>query len=188
MRSKVPLSLVLILSVCCGLCGCVELKYSAEDRLDDVVAIRPAMPGASVYFVLSCDNPKDKEYALYFVSAAEVAFEKNGFKIVDNPSEADIIVRARCCFYKKAQGTFLFVLILPVYRFNEDYDGLVMNVAYRTEKGRWSKKYRAYYRGWLEGDRDLASGRILEAILRDIPSSPAKGEKGQNKAENGPFH
>ena len=157
---------ILILVACAG--GCVELKYSAQNRLSDPVSIRSSRAVRSVYFSFPEARPKDKQYCEYFAAEFAAALEKKGFVVTDTASNADIVIKAKAAFYKKAQGTFLFVLIVPTYRFNEEYDGIAMKIAFQTDKGRWNKKYRAYYRGWLEGDIEIASDSLIQAIIKDI--------------------
>jgi hypothetical protein len=165
LRCQVVPAAILLFSV--AVSGCVELKYSAQNRLNDRVAIRPARAVRSVYFSFS-SPPKDRSYAEYFSAAFTAALQKKGFVVVDTASNADIVIKASAVFYKKAQGTFLFVLIVPTYRFNEEYDGIAMTITYKTDKGHCHKKYRAYYRGWLGGDQEIASDLILKAIIKDI--------------------
>ncbi|MFA6384364.1 MAG: hypothetical protein WCY10_03220 [Candidatus Omnitrophota bacterium] len=148
--------------------GCVELKYSAQNRLGDPVAIKSSRPLSSVYFSFPNARPKDKQYAGDFTSTFIASLEEKGFTAAVSPDSADIVITASVIFYRKAQGTFLFVLIVPTYRFNEEYDGIAMKVAYKTDKGRWHKKYRVYYRGWLDGDMEIASNLLRKAILKDI--------------------
>jgi hypothetical protein len=174
-RRKNPffVAVILVLSVAAG--GCVELKYSAQDRLTGPVAIKSSRAIQSVYFSFPAVRPGDKPYCDYFTAAFAEALQKNGFVAADTASGADIVIKAKAVFYRKAQGTFLFVLIIPTYRFNEEYDGIAMTVTYKTDKGRSHKKYRVYYRGWLDGDRDIASNTLLKEIIKDI--SPASGGK-----------
>jgi hypothetical protein len=157
---------IALLVACVG--GCVELKYSAQNRLSDPVSIRSSRAVRSVYFSFPEARPKDKQYCEYFTAEFTAALQKKGFVLADAADKADIVIKAKAAFYKKAQGTFLFVLIVPTYRFNEEYDGIAMNIAFQTDKGRWHKKYRAYYRGWLDGDMEIASDHIFKAIIKDI--------------------
>jgi hypothetical protein len=157
---------ILMLSV--AVSGCVELKYSAANRLGDPIAIRSSRAVRSVYFSFPAARPDDKQYCEYFTTAFSAALQKKGFVAADTESNADIVIKAKAAFYKKADGTFLFVLIVPTYRFNEEYDGIAMKIAFQTDKGRWHKKYRAYFRGWLDGDMEIASTAIVQAIINDI--------------------
>ncbi|MFA5099759.1 MAG: hypothetical protein WC547_02605 [Candidatus Omnitrophota bacterium] len=166
---------VAILIFCVAASGCVELKYTALNRLDDPVAIRSSRAPESIYFSFASVRQKDRQYTEYFTSMFFASIEKKGFTVADTPDRADIVINAQLTFYKKANGTFLFVLILPVYRFNEDYDGLAMSISYKTDQGRWQKKYRVYYRGWLDGDLEIASDLLLRAIIKDINLSPPEG-------------
>ena len=161
-------SLVFILALSCAAGGCVELKYSAKNRLNDPVDIRSSKAVRSVYFSFQPDTPKNKKFAEYFRSALKKSLEKKGMVLADEASRADIVINANTFFYRKADGTFLFILIFPVYRFIEDYDGISMNISYKTDQGQWLKKYRAYYRAWLVDELDTASDLLVEAVIKDI--------------------
>ena len=165
-RSLVFISWLVTLSVFEA--GCIELKYSASNRLNDPVAIKFSRAPVSVYFSFPRTHQKDKQYSEYFTSAFTMLLEKKGFTVATAPASADIAIKARVTFYKKAQGSFLFVLFVPTYRFNEEYDGVLLDISYETDKGRWHKKYRVYYRGWLDGDLAAASDLIQKAIIDDI--------------------
>jgi hypothetical protein len=166
---------IVLLVACAG--GCVELKYSAQNRLSDPVSIRSSRAIRSVYFSFLDARPQDKQYCEFFTAGFTTALEKKGFVAAGTASNADIVIKAKAAFYKKAQGTFLFVLIVPTYRFNEEYDGISMKIAFQTDKGRWNKRYRAYYRGWLDGDIEIASDSITQAIIEDISLPPHKGRE-----------
>ena len=177
-RNFVVCAAIMIFSVVIS--GCVELKYTAINRLNDPVAIMSSRAVRSVYFSFPASHPQNKQYLEYFTSALTASLEKKGFTVAGAPADADIVMRVRLTFYKKAQGTFLFVLFVPTYRFNEEYDGIAMQIAYKTDKGHWHKKYRAYYRGWLDGDLEIASDLILKAIMKDI--SPPEPETSASAA------
>jgi hypothetical protein len=161
----------LALAISCAAGGCVELKYSARNRLSDPVDIRSSAAVKAVYFSFQQTPLKNEKFAEYFPAALKKSIEKKGMVFADEASGADIVINANTLFYRKAQGTFLFILIFPVYRFTEDYDGISLDISYKTDQGQWRKNYRAYYRGWLVDELETASDLLVEAVIKDI--SPA---------------
>ncbi|HOU36694.1 MAG TPA: hypothetical protein PLJ26_03475 [Candidatus Omnitrophota bacterium] len=167
--------------------GCVELKYSAANRLDDPIDVLTSRPPSSVYFSFSAPNRHDAPRVRFISGALASALGKEGLALAEGPDAADIVMTGRCTFYRKAQGSFLFILVLPIYRFNEDYDGISLDLRYQTDKGRWKKTYRVYYRGWLADDFELAVDHLCKAIVADLPRRGKVVEKSQNKAEPRPL-
>jgi len=171
--------LILALALFCGAGGCVELKYSAKNRLNDPVDIRSSNPVKSVYFSFQPAALKNKKFAEYFPSALKKSIEKKGMVFANEASGADIIISANTVFYKKADGTFLFVLIIPTYRFTENYDGISMDVSFKTDQGQWRKKYRVYYRGWVVDELDTAADLLVETVIKDITPVSKVVDKSQ---------
>jgi hypothetical protein len=158
----------------CAASGCVELKYTAVDRLDDKIAILTSRAPRSVYVAVPSVRHKDRRHIEFFASSVAAVLEKNGFTVVADPAAADIVIHANARFYRKAHGTFLFILILPIYRFNDDFDGIAMDLSYKTDQGQWRKNYRVYYRGWLADDFERAIALLCKAIIADLPAAPQK--------------
>jgi hypothetical protein len=169
--------LVLALAFSCVAGGCIELKYSARNRLDDPVHIRSSAAVKSVYFSFQPAALKNQKFAEYFSSAFKKSLEKKGMVPADQAYGADIAINARASFYKKADGTFLFILIIPTYRFTEDYDGISMDASFKTDQGQWRKKYRVYYRGWVVDELDTAADLLVEAVIKDISPAPQSSLK-----------
>ena len=159
----------LIASACIS--GCVELKYYADNRLDDSVAIKSSRVLKSLYASFTCLPGCDKRFVEDFSISMAKAFESKGYEIALPGAEVDLVLNGRLRLYKKQRGNFFFILFIPIYRFSETYDGIELKVTFKTDKGSWRKTYRAYYRGWLESDQAQAADLIIRSILRDI--SPA---------------
>jgi len=167
--------------------GCVELKYSAVNRLDDPIDVRASRVPSTVYFSFSAPSRHDASRVRFISGALASTLGKEGLASATDPDAADIVMAGRCTFYRKAQGSFLFILVLPIYRFNEDYDGIALDMRYKTDKGQWKKTYRVYYRSWLADDFELAVDHLCKAIVADIPGHGRVVEKSQNKAETRPL-
>ena len=165
---NIRLIAVVIIACACFISGCVELKYTALNKLDTKVAVKSSRPVQTVFFSLPRLNRSTVQWGDYFSKSFAAALEARGLAIADNSAQADIVIKAYPKFYTKQQGTFLFVLLLPTYRFTEEYDGLLLKVYFKTDKGRWCKYYRVYYRSWLDNDLEMSSDNIIKAIFNDI--------------------
>ena len=168
-----------LMFLACTAAGCVELKYSAANRLDDPVSVSISSPPSSVHVCISSSRENDDPRVRSISSALAAALRKKGLIITDSPEAADIVMNGRARLYRKADGTFLFILIFPIYRFNEDYDGISIDLACKTDHGNWRKNYRVYYRGWLADDFDRAVDLFCKAVIADLPALRPEVEKSQ---------
>ena len=172
MRTLISRSMGLIVAAviagACFMSGCVELKYTTLNKLDAKLKVKSSRPVQTVYFSLPKLDRKYSQWGNGFSKSLSGFMEAKGLTIVDTPGRADIVIKAYPKFYTKQQGTFLFVFLLPTYRFTEEYDGLLLKVRYKTDKGRWGKYYRVYFRSWLDGDLELSSDLIIETIFKDM--------------------
>lgn len=168
-----------LMFLACTAAGCVELKYSAANRLADPVSVSISAPPSSVHVCIASSRVSDDPRARSISAALAAALRKKGLIIADSPEAADLVMNGRARFYRKADGTFLFILIFPIYRFNEDYDGISVDLAYKTDNGNWRKNYRVYYRGWLTDDFDRAVDLFCKAVIADLPFPRTEVEKSQ---------
>jgi len=99
--------------------------------------------------------------------------EGHGYVLVSSKKEADLFIRIKTHFYKKMHGAMILgITLLPreiliPYGQAHWVDGIEAEVILTKDKGKWSKKYRAYF-----GESYLKMyhkpDKIPEAITRDL--------------------